>query len=50
MVSKCQLSILLPEGKCAMKRQLYTGPFLLREAAFFGTGGKGLDVANRCLD
>ena len=41
MVSKCQLSILLPEGNCATKSQLYSGPFMLRETASssFGTGG-----------
>ena len=33
MVSKCQLSVLLPEGKRATKRQLYSEPFTLREAA-----------------
>jgi len=27
MVSECQLSILLPEGKHMIKRQLYSGPF-----------------------
>ena len=34
-VSKCQLSVPLPEGKRAIKRQLYSGPFTLREAASF---------------
>ena len=33
MVSNCQLSVLLPEGECVIKRQLYSGPFTLREAA-----------------
>ena len=33
--SKCQLSILLPEGKRVIKRQLYSGPFTLREASSF---------------
>ena len=35
MVSKCQLSVLhvLPEGKCAIKRQPYNRPFTLRETA-----------------
>ena len=33
MVSKCQLSVPLPEGKHAMKRQLHSRPFTLREAA-----------------
>ena len=27
---QCQLTVLLPEGKCAMKRQLYSGPTVLR--------------------
>ena len=41
MVSKCQLSILLPEGKRALKRQLYSKSFTLREAASsFSTNGK----------
>ena len=35
MVSKCQLSVLLPEGKCVIKRQLYSERFTLREAASF---------------
>ena len=36
MVSNCQLSTPLPEGKHLMiKRQLYRGPFTLREVAFF---------------
>ena len=35
MVSKCQLCGLLLEGKCAIKRQLYSGPSTLREAASF---------------
>ena len=35
MVSKCQLSVLLLEGKHAIKRQLYSGPFILREAGSF---------------
>ena len=35
MVSKRQLSILLPEGNPAIKRQLYSEPFTLREAASF---------------
>ena len=35
MVHNCQLSILLPEDKRAIKRQLYSGPFTLREAASF---------------
>ena len=26
MASKCQLSVLLPEGKSVIKRQLYSGP------------------------
>ena len=34
MVSKCQLDVLLLEGKCAIKRQLYSKPFTLWEAAF----------------
>ena len=29
MVSKCQLSVLLPEGQRAIKRQLYSKPFIL---------------------
>ena len=33
MVSKCQLNVPLPEGKRATKRQLYSEPFTLREAA-----------------
>ena len=33
MVSKCQLSVLLLEGKRALKRQLYSKSFTLREAA-----------------
>ena len=34
-------SVLLPEGKHEIKRQLYSRPFTLREAAFlyFGTNG-----------
>ena len=36
-IGKCQLSVQLPEGKRTIKRQLYSGPFTLREA--------GLDVA-----
>ena len=40
--SKCQLSVLLPEGKRATKRQLYSGPFTLREAASFSTNRKDL--------
>ena len=31
MVSKCQLSALLLEGKCTIKRQLYSKPFILWE-------------------
>ena len=38
MVSKCQLCGLLLEGKCAIKRQLYSGPSTLREAASFISG------------
>ena len=34
MVSKCQLNVLL-EGKRTIKRQLYSEPFTLREAASF---------------
>ena len=33
VVSKCQLSVLLPEGKRATERQLYSESFTLREAA-----------------
>ena len=33
MVSKCQISVPLPNGKCTIKRQLYSGVFTLREAA-----------------
>ena len=29
-IAKCQFSILLPEGKCVIKRQLYSDPFTLR--------------------
>ena len=39
-VCKCQLSVLLLEGKCAVKRQLYT----LKEAVSFST-----NVALPCL-
>ena len=35
MVSNCQLSTPLPEGKHLIKRQLYRGPFTLREVVFF---------------
>ena len=35
MVSKCQLNVLLSEGKHAIKRQLYSEPFTLREAGSF---------------
>ena len=40
-ISKCQLSVLLPEGNCATKSQLYSRPFMLRETSSlsFGTGG-----------
>ena len=43
MFSNVKLSVLLPEGKRVIKRQLYSGPFTLREAAFiFGANGKDL--------
>ena len=35
MVSKVNYVILLSEGKHSIKRQLYSGPFILREAASF---------------
>ena len=35
VVSKCQSSILLPEGKHAVKRQLYSEPFTLWKATSF---------------
>jgi len=35
MVSKCQLSILLPEDKHTIKKQLHSEPFTLWEVAPF---------------
>ena len=35
MASKFQLSLLLPEGKRTIKKQLYSGPFTSREAVAF---------------
>ena len=46
---KCQFSTLLPEGKCTIKKQLYSGPFTLREAAFYLSALIGFDVALLCL-
>ena len=40
MVYKCQLSISIPEGKNTIKRQLYTGPYTLKEAPY--SNGKDL--------
>ena len=37
MVSKFQLNVLLLEGKHPIKTQLYSRPFILREAAFLSS-------------
>ena len=42
------MSYVLSEGKHIVKRELYSGPFTLRELAsfFFGTGGKDSAAPN----
>ena len=42
-------SVLLLEGKRVIKRQLYTGPFTLREAASFIFDTNGKDSTKRLL-
>jgi len=49
MVSKYQLSVLLPEGKRATKRQLYSESFTLREPASSIFKQQGKDSTQRLL-
>ena len=44
MITKCQMSVLLLECKCATKGQLYSKPFTLKAAASLSSGSGGRET------